>query len=299
MPIEPFNELMERAKHSNYAVGYFESWNLESLYAVADAAEATRSPVILGFSGIYLPHPDRVVHEKLEDLASLGRSVAEGMSVPTCLLFNESPAMDWVLHAIDLGFGAVMFTDEALSPAEQTRCVANVVRRAHAKGVAVEAELTPLPGAGGEYVTQDAATHLTDIHQAVEFVRATAIDALAVDIGQEHVHGRYEVRLDLEHLERLAEALSLPLVLHGASSLARQDISAAVRKGIRKINVGSVLKRTYFEAIRSACRDVPAEYNPYEVIGSGLASDALAAGRQAMRTVVEDLMGLFGSAAQA
>jgi len=299
VPIEPFNELMERAKRGRYAVGYFESWNLESLYAVADAAEATRSPVILGFSGIYLPHPDRVVHERLEDLACLGRSVAEGMSVPTCLLFNESPAMDWVRNAIDLGFQAVMFTDEARSPAEQTRCVADVVRRAHAKGVAVEAELTPLPGAAGQYVTQNAATHLTDVRQAVEFVQATGVDALAVDIGQEHVHGRYEVRLDLEHLGRLAEALSLPMVLHGASSVARQDISAAARKGIQKINVGSILKRTFFEAVKSVCEETPADYSPYDVIGSGLVDDVLTAGRQAMRTVVEDFMELFGSAAQA
>ena len=61
MPLVPFHQLMADAEAGGYAVGYFESWNLESLLAVADAAEAARSPVILGFSGIYLTHPRRVV----------------------------------------------------------------------------------------------------------------------------------------------------------------------------------------------------------------------------------------------
>ena len=60
-----FAELMEAAERDNYAVGYFESWNLESLLAVADAAEAVRSPVILGFSGIYLPHPQRAAPQQM------------------------------------------------------------------------------------------------------------------------------------------------------------------------------------------------------------------------------------------
>src|SRR5262249_48948210 len=60
-----FTEMMQAARRGEYAVGYFESWNLESLLAVADAAEATRSPVILGFSGIYLPHPERVARDSL------------------------------------------------------------------------------------------------------------------------------------------------------------------------------------------------------------------------------------------
>ena len=69
--------------------------------------------------------------------------------------------------------------------------------------------------------------------------------------------------------------------------------------GARKINVGSVLKRVYFEALRRAAAAAGDEYSPYEVIGSGLRQDVLAAGRVAMERVVEDMMRLFGSAAKA
>src|SRR6185436_15629698 len=87
MAIVRFQDLMASAERGSYAVGYFESWNLESLLAVADAAEATRSPVILGFSGIYLPHPDRVAGDRLSTYAAMGLDVCRPLSVPACLLF--------------------------------------------------------------------------------------------------------------------------------------------------------------------------------------------------------------------
>lgn len=312
MPITSFKEMMAEARRGRYAVGYFESWNLESLLAVADAAEETRSPVILGFSGIYLPDPRRQVTDRLSHYAALGLEVCRGLSVPACLLFNESANMDWVLDAVGLGFQLVMFTDDTLEFDEQAARVREVVAKAHARSVAVEAEIIPLPGAGGGVVSVGAegcpsrgtqpcapASHLTDCRQAREFVEATGVDALAVDIGQAHLHGRATVRLNLERLEELNDAVSVPMVLHGASSVAREDLVEATRRGIRKINVGSNLKRAYFDALRRACMEVGDDYNPYQVIGSGLPEDVLTAGRIALQKTVEDLMRLFGSAGNA
>ena len=303
----PFSTLMEDAGHGGYAVGYFESWNLESLAAVAEAAEATRSPVILGFSGIYLPQPGRVVQDRLSWYYRLGREVCDGLSVPACLLFNESADRGWVEEAVALGFDLVMFSDEALSPQEQTHAVAEVVRGAHARGVAVEGELSPLPGAGtGVGAPAGGGSERPggdDPEDAARFVAETGVDALAVSVGQAHLHGRRLVSLDHERLRRLHDAVGVPLVLHGASSVAPGEIQAAVRAGIRKINVGSVLKRVFFDALMEAggkARNlVTGDYNPYEVVGSGTAADVLAAARLAMRAKVEELMELFGSAGRA
>jgi len=85
------------------------------------------------------------------------------------------------------------------------------------------------------------------------------------------------------------------LVLHGSSSVDRSDLQEAIRLGIRKINVGSALKRTYFEAMRQTTMQAGDDYNPYEVVGSGLAGDVLTAGRTALQKNVEDWMMLFGS----
>ena len=106
------------------------------------------------------------------------------------------------------------------------------------------------------------------------------------------------VRLDLDRLRRL-RALSVPLVLHGGSSIDAADLRAAIEIGVRKINVGSRLKQTYFNALRRACADVDATANPYEVIGSGLAQDVLVPGRLALQRDVERWMHLFGSAGKA
>jgi fructose-bisphosphate aldolase class II len=91
----------------------------------------------------------------------------------------------------------------------------------------------------------------------------------------------------------------VPLVLHGASSIHPGDLQEAIRRGIRKINVGSALKQVYFGALRDACAAVKEPYNPYEVIGSGLSADILMRGRMALQQRVEDWMRLFGSAGRA
>jgi fructose/tagatose bisphosphate aldolase len=299
MSLVPFSELIAAAEQGQYAVGYFESWNLESLLAVADAAEATRSPVILGFSGICLPSPERMVKEKLGVYAGLGLETCRSLAVPACLLFNESPDLDWVLESIDLGFNLVMFSDDRLGWEEQLERIVRVVGKARAAGAAVEAELAALPGILGELTAVPTEARLDDPASARAFVERSGVDALAVNIGQVHIHGRSQVHLDLSRLAELRAAVPVPLVLHGATSVLPADLAAAVQGGVRKINVGSILKRTFFETLRRASNQVGEAYNPYQVMGSGLSGDVLSVARLALQRVVEDYMRLFGSAGKA
>ncbi|HZQ08490.1 MAG TPA: class II fructose-bisphosphate aldolase [Anaerolineae bacterium] len=299
MPLVPFPELMCDAARGRYAVGYFESWNLESLLAAADAAEQVRSPVLLGFSGIYLPHPQRRTRENLRVYYAFAHEAATHLTVPACLVFNESPNVDWVHQAIELGFGLVMYSDDESSHQSQRSNLVEIVRRAHERGICVEAELDALPGVGGELKTTPHDLRLTDSAQAQEFVAQLGVDALAVNIGQLHLHGRKMVRLDLERLRELRRAVDIPLVLHGATSVNREDLRAAVEIGVQKINVGSALKRTYFETLRTACEEVGREYNPYQVMGSGLEGDVLTTARLALQNHIAEWMQLFGSAGKA
>jgi ketose-bisphosphate aldolase len=296
MPLVPFIELMAQAEHGGYAVGYFESWNFESLLAVADAAERMKSPVILGFSGLYVPSPARRVADPLAAYAAMASTVAQGLSIPTCVLFNESPYFSVVEDAVRLGFGLVMYTDEAIERRTLEERTRGIVAHAHARGAAVEGELRPLAGVGGELSSASQDARFTNPEEAREFVERTGIDALAVNVGQAHVHGRSFVRLDLDRVAELKDAVPVPLVLHGASSVDRDDLRAAIARGIRKINIGSVLKQAYFGALRSACVARDETVNPYEVIGSGLDADVLVAGRVAMQETVEELIRRFGSA---
>ena len=299
MAIVSFARLMQDAERRGYAVGYFESWNMESLLAVADAAEAARSPVILGFSGIALPRPDRVMPEHLADYAALGAAVCARISVPACLLFNESPSYDWVLEAVQRGFGMVMYADEEVDYDELVDTTARVCSIAHAGSAAVEGEPHSLPGIAGDLAAAPGERHLTDPERARHFVQATGIDAIAVNVGQAHLHGRGEVRLDLDRVSALKRAAGVPLALHGATSVSRADLREAVRRGARKINVGSALKRAGIESMRSALAGTGSEYNPYEVVGSGLPHDVMVACRTAVQDVTRGFMELFDSAGKA
>jgi len=289
MPLVSFPELMADAERGEYAVGYFESWNHDSLLAVADAAAATRSPVILGFSGIYLVSPERLVREPLSTYAAMGLDVCRSLSVPACLLFNECPDLERVFEALDLGFTMAMFSDETLPEAEQAERVRETAERAHRLGAAVEGEMAALPGVDGELEAMPEELRLTDPDRARAFVADTGVDCLAVNIGQAHLHGRRRVPLRLDLLARLREALPVPLAVHGASSISPDDFRQAIPLGLRKINVGSVLKQRYLAALQQACARVEPDANPYEVLGSGQAQDVLTSGRLAVQETVEEI----------
>jgi fructose-bisphosphate aldolase class II len=197
--------------------------------------------------------------------------------VPACLLFNESPSESWVLDAVRRGFDLVMYADEEADYRALVEVTTRVCAAAHAAGRAVEGEPHSLPGVAGDLVDAPGERHLTDRRRAADFVEATGIDAIAVNVGQAHLHGRGEVRLDLDRLDGLRRSLEVPLVLHGATSVSRGDLREAIRRGVRKVNVGSAMKRACIEAMRTSLAAAGEVYNPYEVVGSGTDPDVMMA----------------------
>ena len=189
MPLESISSLLESALRGGYAVGYFESWNIESLQGVIDAAEQTHSPIIAGFNGGFLSGHDRLAGERLSWYAALGRAAAESASVPCGLLFNECPADDWVALAVKSGFNLVVPADASAPFDRYVERVSALARLDHAHGVAVEAEVGELPsgvaghGSGGG--------SRTDPSLAARFVSATGFDLLAVSVGNVHVKAEH------------------------------------------------------------------------------------------------------------
>lgn len=296
MPLEAIDSIIGRAVRERYAVGYFESWNLESLQGVVDAAEESCSPIILGFNGAFLAG-DRIAPERLELYAAIGRAAAESSSVPCGLIFNECPRDDWVLQAIWAGFNLVMLADPAAPYVDYQARVAAIVRAAHSRGVAVEGELGELPcGVNADDGHHHGGTS-TDPAVAAEFVASTRVDLLAVSVGNVHIQTHGQSELDLTLLEEIHRRVPVPLVLHGGTGIAAESLRAAIALGVAKVNFGTYLKAHYLNVVRKALGGDSRD--PHRLLGMGGADDVLVAGRLAVRDAVLERIELLGCCGKA
>jgi ketose-bisphosphate aldolase len=291
MPLQAIGPMIGRAALEKYAVGYFESWSLESLQGVVDAAEETRSPIILGFNGAFLCG-DRRARERLALYAALGRAAAESSTVPCGLIFNECPRDDWVKAAVEVGFNLVMLADPAAGQRELTSRVAAITAFAHARGTSVEGEVGELPCGAATGAQPAHGGSPTDPSTAAEFVDATGVDLLAVSVGNVHIKTSGDEGLDLALLEEIRNRVPVPLVLHGGTGISPQALREAVALGVAKVNFGTYLKQRYLAAVRHAIGyDCP---DPHRLLGMGGREDVLMAGRLAVRDAVLERIDLLG-----
>lgn len=293
MPLVPLHQLLTSAAIHQYAVGYFESWSLDSLQGVIDAAESTKSPVILGFNGEFLSARERKTSERLSWYGALGVAAAQSAKVPCTLIFNECSNDAWLREALSVGFNLIMPADPSLSPASYTAWVKDLAIYAHARGGTIEAELGTLPmgTADGAHATD------TDPLAAADFVRSTGVDLLAVSVGNTHIKLEGQDGLNLDRLAEIRHRTSIPLVLHGGTGIASAALQEAIKLGVRKVNYGTYLKQRYLRTLRNCLGHANA--NPHELLGLGGDHDLLAAGRLAVRDAVLERIELLGCCGRA
>lgn len=290
MPLESIDRLMKAAQHHDYAVGYFESWNLDSLQGVIDAAEQTRSPMIIGFNGEFLSERAGAKPDELAIYGAVGKAMAAKATVPCGFIFNECSKELWLESAITSGFNLIMPADGGGAPGDYTNRVKRLTSLAHSRGVSVEAEVED---------SQEESEHeeATDPKDAAAFVQATGVDLLAIHIGNEEIKLRGRAPLDLERLEAIHEQLAIPLVLHGGTGIEDASLKAAIRLGVRKVNFGTYMKQKYLSALRGALSS--SEPNPHALLGGGSETDVLVVGRTVIRDAVLERIDLLGCCGRA
>ncbi len=295
MPLESIDRLMHGCRGGGYAVGYFESWNLESLQGVLDAAEQTRSPIIIGFNGEFLSRDGRLASERLALYAAMGRAAAAAAQVPCGLIFNECPSDSWILDAAAAGFNLVMLSDPPASYDDYARRVKRIVAHCHERHVAVEGEIGKLPCAASGRV--EGAGQPTDPALAERFVSETGVDLLAVSAGNVHIHVSGEQDLDVERLAAIHNRVPVPLVLHGGTGVTAGSLQKAIRLGVAKVNYGTYLKQRYLKAMRAAMLHDTS--NPHEMLGLGGQWDVMVACRLAVRDAVLERIETLGCCGRA
>lgn len=228
-------EVLKEANDLNMAVGAFNTHNLEMLPAIIKAAVKEKTPVIVQTScgtANYIGH---------KNLVSICKSMADEYGAEVVLHLDHAKDYDEIRKAIDAGYSSVMFDGSSLPLKENILGTKRVVAYAKKYGVSVEAELGTVGGTeDGIAVAQDEVRY-TDPADAVEFVKQTGIDALAVAIGTNHGQYKSKTNINFERLKEIKDVVDIPLVIHGGTGVKEEDVKKVIYLGIRKFNVGTEL----------------------------------------------------------
>jgi len=266
-------ELVAAAVDRRSAVPSFNVIGLEHAEGIVLGAERAGTDVLLQLSENAVRY-----HGGMRPLVAACRELAVAASVGVSIHLDHVEDADLVDETIALGpaagIGSVMIDASTLPYDENVAVTTDVARRARAAGLWVEAELGAVGGKDGAH----APGVRTDPAEAASFVAATGVDGLAVAVGSSHAMADRSASLDLELVRRLADAVPVPLVLHGSSGVPDDLIRAAVDAGVRKINVGTALNIAWTSAVRTALAGDAALTDPrrYGRPGRDALADAVA-----------------------
>lgn len=278
------NEVLLPAKEKKYAVGLFNAVNVELTKGIIAAAEATRSPVIIGTAEVLFPYG------ALEEVSYYLIPMAKKANVPVVVHLDHGLQKESCLKALELGFSSIMYdcsTDPYEVNVEKVREMAEI---AHSYGATIEGELGHV-GNNPDSAEGDAdpTSFFTDPALAKDYVERTGVDALAISVG--NAHGAYKLppKLDFERIRTIASEVKVPLVLHGGSGLTDDDFRRAIHDGISKVNIFTDINVAAAEA---AVR----EFNSGK--GKGL-TDLILPAVDAIKQECEKKMTLFSSCGRA
>lgn len=243
-------ERLREARARQRALIGFSIYNLEQGLAVVRAAQAEQVPVLLQAGSSAFGYAGR------EPLAKLALGLAESAGVEVGVHLDHASDLREIEACLQAGYSSVMFDGSALPLEQNVRLTSEVVKAAHHRGAWVEAELAGIAGKEDESLAVQAGA-LTDPATAAGFVAATGVDALAVAIGNVHGVSAQPVTLDLRRLARIAAAVPVPLVLHGASGLPEKEVQAAISLGVAKLNVNTELRRAFRDGLLASAASPP------------------------------------------
>ena len=276
------------ALNNHYALGSFNSVNLEMTQAIIKAAEKLESAVIVQTS------EGAIEYAGLATLAGMIRILAEHSKWPVIMHLDHGKSVASVRKCIAAGYGSVMIDASKETLLDNMAVTCDVVKEAHQKGVWVEAELGAILGVEGAMDLQGKRTpddFLTKPQQVLDFVEQTGVDALAVSVGTIHgaFTGQEYIRFELvEKIEQTAP--DLPLVIHGASGIANEHLRKVARTNVCKINVDTELRIAFTEAVKAYFNNTHAKVDIRDIVGPA---------REAMQDVVEKKIAVFGSGGMA
>lgn len=244
-------QLLSTAKRKGYAVPAFNVDNLESVLGVLNALNSTGKPLIIQTI------PRTLKYGGIPTYAALTRALYKG-GADLSIHLDHGGDIQTVKACIDVGYTSVMIDGSMLDFDQNVSLTKQVVELARKSGVSVEAELGTI---GGKEETEGQIKY-TEVAEAVEFVKLTGVDSLAIGVGTAHGVYKGTPQIAVDRIKEIADKVDIPLVLHGASGLSDEVIRACIDAGINKINFATHLRQAFTEGLKKGLADKGATYDP-------------------------------------
>jgi len=250
-PLVPTTELFSDAERRVYALGAFNTVNLEVSMAIHMAAVEENSPFILATTG------GAINYAGVVNIVSIARNLNNEYNTQNALHLDHGPDLKTAMKCKNAGYTSVMY-DGSKHPFEENIRLTKEVREALGDdNWPLEGELGRLAGAEDDISVTDREAFMTDVDEAVRFVKETKVNSLAISIGNQHGHYKGEPKLDFDRLDEICKRISVPIVLHGASGLSDDDLRHAIESGVRKINFDTDLRVAFRKGIEEHLRANP------------------------------------------
>ena len=238
-------QIITMADKGEYCIPAFNVYNMETVMGVIAAAEEKKAPVILQI------YPRLFNEGSGYYLAPIVLAAAKKASVPVCLHLDHGPSEREMMLALRSGATGIMLDGSAHSYEENVALTKKVVETCALVDVPVEGELGHIGS-----VNDEAMDEFTSPEEAAAFVRATGVCCLAVLVGNAHGHYKKPPKLDIERVAAIHKATGgLPLVLHGGSGIPDDQVKAAIKAGIRKMNIGTDVCCAFTKGVEEALAD--------------------------------------------
>jgi len=310
MALVDTKKMFKMAYKGGYAIGAFNVNNMELTQGIISAVAEEKAPLILQVSRGARSYASISYLKAIMNVA-----IEENPDIPIAIHLDHGDNFETCKQFVDDGFTSVMIDASKLPFDKNVEVTKKVVEYAHENGVVVEAELGQLGGIEEEVVgVDDVRKHLTDPEQAVEFVKKTGCDSLAVACGTSHGAFKFksEPKIAFDVIEKISAKLpGFPLVMHGSSSVLKEfkdlinkyggdmpdamgvpeeAISRAAKMAVCKINIDTDLRMALTAKIRQVFAEEPAEFDPRKYLGPG---------REAIKEMVKHKVHVLGCAGKA
>lgn len=252
---DDFRWRMHEGASGATAIAAFNVFGYEDAISVIRAAERLQRPVMLS------TNPVAVQFMPVRDWGRWLSAMAEAATVPVGIHLDHATDLSVIEMALQSGYTSVMFDGSRLPIEENIRRTREVASSCRSAGAALEGEVGTLGYSG----IDEGDTEYTDPDQAAQFVAETGIDWLAVSVGTVQRMRTQDARVDFDRLRAIGEHVPVPLVLHGASGVADQDLTRAAALRVAKVNIGTALRVVFAQTLVEVLRSSPDLVDRYAI----------------------------------